>query len=189
MDSIIYFYLINNMDKMPTIVIARDNKQVKLTENDCVLNFDKENERIFKDIAPQMDAYLLDEYIDEATKIEEIKRLFCDMDFSNILIFYDLCKDCDTIYILDRGLFKAWALGLGLYLYPRLNKRLSKEKLRELFYDYVVSQPSLKPAAFGIFTVIDYGLYLNGMLLDIIDEYIATGKLVKLGAVYKAEWF
>jgi hypothetical protein len=178
------------MDKMPTIVIAKDHKEVKFTENDCVINFDKENEGIYKYTdTPQLDAYLLDEYIDKATKIEEIRRLFCDMDFNDILIFYDLCKDCDTIYILDKELFKAWALGLGLYLYPRVTKRLSKEKLRELFYDYVISQPSLKPAAFGIFTVIDYCLYLNGKLLDIIDEYIATGKLVKLGAIYKAEWF
>lgn len=169
------------MNKYPEIKVVKTLTEDQIQENDYALVIDGQE----LDIDNKIVYPVMDEYIDE---VETLASLFCSEDLKHIINVYELCKDCDNFYIVDEDLRKAWAVGLLLYLYnsPTLKRA---EQLRSMLYDYAVRQPSVPPEASAIIAEIDYYLELDGTLLDITDEYLATGKLVKLGAIYKATWF
>lgn len=126
----------------------------------------------------------VDPHVD-ANKRYSIDKLCCTIDTDLILNYVELCKDYKTLYLTDNcGLLKAWAVGLGASLY--INKR---KDIREVLFDYSVRHSKIPPKALWTIETFDLEFRFNGLLTQIVEEYLVTGRLVKIGSMFQADWF
>lgn len=115
--------------------------------------------------------------------IENERELFCTLDIEVILDFHQLCRDYKDTAIWDPyGLNNSWATMVGL-LCDNGSSSI-KETFNKCAFDY----PTIKPSSLHFIEIFDLALSLDGELIRLTEEYLATGQIITVGNVFHAQW-
>lgn len=116
----------------------------------------------------------------------DIADYACSEDINLVFDYFELCRGFNTINICDatKTLELGWCLSLGLEIY----KAKPGKSLRDILFEHATSYPNVKPIALWVIELLDFHFQLQGELIYIIEEYLVTGTLVKVGSIYKAPW-
>lgn len=175
----------------PLTIRLIDNKNLidkVLNDDEALIILDEVDETTIKEVCPDdrscvyIKVPIKDAYTEPISK-EQTAELVCSLDISVILDFVELCRGMSTLYISDDiGLEKAWAVALGVSLY------IEKDSVRDTLFKMGSRFPDIEPRALQIVEMFDLELKTQGKLIDVVEEYMTTGKLVKVGHILNAAW-
>lgn len=171
------------MQKLPEIKLLPKSRLNAVKEGLLLcLNCEHPHKESFEGLYLSTD--LKDPNINE--DIEDSKELASTLESDLILNFYELCRGFEGLWICDgtESLEIAWAVGLGLEIY----KNRKNLDLREVLYKYASRSLNIAPRAIWVTSVFDIQLDLQGLLVSVIEEYLATATLVKVGGVQYGTW-
>ncbi len=109
-------------------------------------------------------------------------ELFCTLDIEAIFSMYAICQDYRDLFIWDsNGLRNSWAVlvGLSCYQAPGLT-----EAFNQCAFDY----PTIAPNSLWFIEVFDLALSLDGQLIKLAEEYLATNQIITVGNTFRGQW-
>jgi hypothetical protein len=109
-------------------------------------------------------------------------ELFCTLDVDAIFSMYGICQDYRDLFIWDaHGLKNSWGVlaGLSCYQAPALT-----EAFNQCAFDY----PAIAPSSLWFIEVFDLALSLDGQLIKLAEEYLATNQIITVGNTFRGQW-
>lgn len=153
------------------------------TSNANLIVLDNEKAVTFKE-PPNVDSIYLPckDFYTEA--IDNDGELFCTVDIEAIFSMYEICVDYKDLFIWDsKGLNNSWAVLVGLSIYNN-----QSVPLRDTFNKCATNYPTIAPSSLWFIEVLDLALGLDGNLLTVAEEYLATKQIVTISGVANGLW-
>lgn len=154
-----------------------------LTPNVNLIVLDNKDSVTF-DIPPAVDMVYLPckDYYNQS--IESEGELFCTLDIELVFSMYHICEDYRDLLIWDStGLKNSWVVLTGLSIYQN-----QSTPLRDVFNKCAFDYPNIAPSSLWFTEVFDLALGLEGKLVAIAEEYLATNQIITVGNTFRGSW-